>query len=124
MKTIYTTLILMMVFVCTTTAQYETIILNYEKSYFGENQPLPAEKYFIINGTIRSDVQYVEGLIYSAKGKDNRKPLLTNFWKRDYNNSAPVFNLPINIKLTEGKDYDILLNFYRDITEKERARSG
>ncbi len=122
MKIIYTTFILMMAFVCTTTAQYETIILNYEKSYFGENKPLPAEKYFIINGTIRPDVQYVEGKIFDDKGKEDRKPLSVSFWKRDYNNSAPVFNLPMNYKLSEGKDYDILLNFYRDISEKERAR--
>ncbi len=103
-------------------AQYETVLLNYEKSYFGENQPLPAEKYFIINGTIRPDVHYVEIKLFSAKGKEKRKPLAQNFWKRDFNNSAPVFNLPVNYKLKEGKDYDILLNFFRTITEKERAK--
>lgn len=103
-------------------AQYETVLLNYEKSYFGENQPLPADKYFIVNGTIRPDVHYVEINIFSPKGKDNRAPLLTNFWKRDFNNTAPVFNLPVNYKLQEGKDYDILFNFYRTITSKERAK--
>ncbi len=102
-------------------AQYETVLLNYEKSYFGENQPLPAEKYFIINGTIRPDVNYVEIQLFNAKGKDNRKALIKNFWKRDFNNSAPAFNLPVNYKLKEGKDYDILINFFRTITEKERA---
>lgn len=104
------------------TAQYETVLLNYEKSYFGENQPLPADKYFIINGTIRPDVQYVEISIFSPTGKDDRDPLMSNFWKREFNNTSPVFNLPVNYKLKEGKDYDILINFYRTISSKERAK--
>ena len=105
----------------TSTAQYETVLLNYEKSYFGENQPLPADKYFIINGTIRSDVQYVEVSLFSPKGNDDRSPLFHNFWKRRFNNTDQVFNLPVNYKLKEGKDYDILLNFYRTISSKERS---
>ncbi len=122
MRIIALLLPLLIIFINNVQAQYETVLLNYEKSYFGENQPLPAEKYFIINGTIRPDVHYVEIQLFSAKGKADRKPLETNFWKRDFNNSTPAFNLPVNYKLKEGKDYDILLNFFRTITEKERAK--
>lgn len=118
------TLLTILTLITTTSlfAQYETVLLNYEKSYFGENQPLPASKYFIVNGAIRSDVQYVELDIYKAKGKDNRKPLSSSFWKRDFNNSAPTFNLPVNYKLKEGRDYDYLFSFYRTVTSKERAK--
>ncbi len=122
MRTVVITILSVFSFLAVSQAQYETVILNYEKSYFGENQPLPAEKYFMINGTIRPDVQYVEMNLFSAKGKDKRKPLFENFWKRDFNNSAPTFNLPVNYKLKEGKSYDILINFYRSITERERAK--
>ncbi len=102
-------------------AQYETVLLNYKKSYFGENQPLPADKYFIVHGGIRTDVQYVELEIYSPKGKDDRSPLFTNFWKREFNNTEAAFNLPVNYKLREGKDYDYLFRFYRTISSRERA---
>ena len=117
--------IISFVLICVTNssfAQYETVLLNYEKSYFGENQPLPADKYFIVNGTIRSDIQYVEIKIFAPKGKDDRTPLFTNFWKREFDNNSAVFNLPVNYKLKEGKDHDILLNFYRTIRAKERAK--
>lgn len=103
-------------------AQYETVVLNYEKSYFGENQPLPAEKYFMLNGVVGVDIHFVEVKIYEAKGKEGRDPLFDTFWKKDKTNNSPSFNIPINYKLKEGKPYDILFNFYRPVTEKERAK--
>lgn len=121
MKKLLLTAILYMACLCYANAQYETVVLNYEKSYFGENQPLPAEKYFMLTGVVRMDIPFVEVKLYSEKGKDNRKPIYETSWKRALNNAAPNFNIPINYKLREGKSYDILINFYRTVTEKERT---
>jgi hypothetical protein len=40
-------------------AQYATLVLNYEKSCFGENEPLPAMKFFVVTGVANADIPYV-----------------------------------------------------------------
>ncbi len=102
--------------------QYQTVLLNYEKSSFGENEPLPAHKYFMLSGVVSQNIPMVEIKIYSSKGKEDRDPIFETEWKRDYANNSPGFNIPINYKLREGKAYDILVNFYREVTERELAK--
>jgi len=121
-KLILSTLSIFCFFITAIQAQYSTVVLNYEKSYFGENQPLPAERYFMLTGITTPDVHYMEVQIFSAKGKDKRDPIYATYWKRSKDNNSPSFNIPINSKLNEGSTYDVLINFYRVITERERAK--
>lgn len=102
-------------------AQVQTLVLNYEKSVLGENQPLPANENFIISGTAPNDVPYVEIQIFGAKGKDDRTPIYTAFWKRAVGNNNQNFSIPINQKLREGKDYDVVVQYFRTITQAEKA---
>lgn len=102
-------------------AQYSTLVLNYEKSCFGENEPLPARKNFVITGVANANIPYVEIAIYDEKHKADDLPVYATFWKRDMNSNSPKFTIPINQHLREGKAYDILIKYYRVATEGERT---
>ncbi len=103
----------------TVEAQYATLILNYEKSCFGENEPLPARKNFIITGIVNENIPYVEVEIYEEKHKENDAAVYKTFWKRDINSSSPKFTVSINQQLRESKAYDILIKYYRTTSEAE-----
>ncbi|MGB0862873.1 MAG: hypothetical protein ACPGXZ_08130, partial [Saprospiraceae bacterium] len=105
----------------TANAQYKTMILNYEKSCFGENEPLPTNKNFIINGVVNSNIAYVDVKIFSKKGIDG-ETIYSTFWKRDLNSQSLNFNLPINFNLREGKEYDFLIQYFRETSEAERKK--
>lgn len=102
-------------------AQYETLVLNYEKSCFGENEPLPAGKNFIITGVVNNNIEYVAVDIYSKKGIEKDEAIYGTFWKRDLNSESLNFSVPINYTLKEGREYDLLIQYFRRTTDKERA---
>lgn len=100
--------------------QYETLVLNYEKSCFGENEPLPAQKNFIITGNANNNIPFVEVTIYSSKGIEDSEPIYSTFWKRDLKSKSSNFSVPINFNLREGKEYDVLIRYFRQTTTPER----
>lgn len=102
-------------------AQYATLVLNYEKSCFGENELLPARKNFVVTGVANENIPFVEITIYEDKHQDEDLPVYTTFWKRDFNSNSPKFTVPINQQLREGKAYDILISYYRVANESEVA---
>ncbi len=102
------------------TAQYKTLVLNYEKSSFGENEPLPARSYFIITGVAGSNVPYVDLTIYPAKGDEDKAPVYETFWKKEMNSESLKFTIPVNHKLREGKEYDLLIRYYRATNQAEK----
>ena len=99
-------------------AQYKTIVYDYERNYFNDGAPLPAESFMLFNTNIKPDVQYVEVEIFKT-GKHN-KPLYKTFWKRSYNNTGEKLDLPINYKLRGGEDYDFELTTYRSTPDTEK----
>lgn len=101
-------------------AQYKTLVLNYEKSGFGENEPLPSRANFIITGVAGSNVPYVDLTIYPAKGKEDKEPVYETFWKRELNSQSLKFSIPVNHQLREGKEYDLLIRYYRTTNQEER----
>ncbi len=105
----------------TVNAQVSTLILNYEKSCFGENEPLPARKNFVITGVINSNIPYVEVEIYDEKHDDDDSPVYAAFWKSELKSTSTKFTVPINQKLRQGKAYDILIKYYRVSSESEQA---
>lgn len=123
MKTLQ--LLTIMAIVCsfsfTANAQYSTLVLNYEKSCFGENEPLPARKNFVITGIANSNIPYVEVAIYEAKHKEEDEAVYETFWKRDLNSQSPKFTVPVNQQLRESKSYDVLIKYYRVATEGEQT---
>lgn len=117
----WTLLVLLLGSIATAQAQYETLILNYEKSCFGENEPLPVRKNFLVNGVVQSNIQYVEVSLYPTRGLD-AAPVYENYWKRGLNSKNLNFTVPINFKLREGREYDIHIKYYRTTTKAERQK--
>lgn len=101
-------------------AQYTTVTFDFEKSYFGENQPLPAERSMMFTGTIPSEVNMVQVSIFSSKGKENRKALYTNLWRQSAGGDARVFNLPMNQKLRASTRYDLEIVYFKPISASEK----
>lgn len=106
--------------VFTANAQYKTMTLNYEKSCFGENEPLPARSNFIISGVANNNIPFVEVSIYTDKGIEDSEPIYATFWKRDLNSNSLKFSVPINFSLREGKEYDVLIQYFRQTDKSER----
>ncbi len=103
-------------------AQYETLVLNYEKSCFGENEPLPTRQNFIVTGVINNNINYVEVNIYAKKGVEKGDPIYSTFWKKSLNSKSLNFSIPINFNLRESKEYDIEFKFYKPTDDIERKR--
>ncbi len=124
MKPLFTSLALAICFLMATLSfgqQYETVVLNFEKSYFGENQPLPAGKYWMMTGVVNEEVPYMEVQLFPGKGR-NSKPIYETLWKRSLNKTSPDFSIPVNFKLRSGNNYDILINYYRELSTTERGK--
>lgn len=114
-------ILVLLLFTITANAQISTLILNYEKSCFGENEPLPARKNFVITGVINSNIPYVEVEIYDDKHDEDDAPVYAAFWKSELNNKSSKFTIPVNQKLRAGKAYDVLIKYYRVATETEQT---
>jgi len=100
-------------------AQYQTVIYDYEKNYFNQGQPLPAESYFMLSAPIRQDIQLVELEIYKP-GRSRLLPLYKTSWKRSFSNNAAAFELPVNYQLRGDGEYDLAIKSYRRVTDVER----
>jgi len=99
-------------------AQYVPVTFDYEKSYFNESLPLPAEKNFIIKSNISPAIEIVKVTIYK---NDSRKHAAHSaIWRRSFNNQTQNFDLPINYKLRGNSEYDFLLDYYRRVTDGEK----
>lgn len=102
--------------------EYQAVILNYDKSCFGNNQALPVGKYFVINGAVRSDISYVEALLYSAGRAEKGYPLFQGSWRRNVDGPrAALFNIPMNHQLIGNAEYDVVIQYFRETTPQERS---
>lgn len=104
-----------------TFSQLETVRFDYEKSYFNEGQPLPSESNLLFTGAISDIVSEVEISIFSAKGKADRNPLYNVTWRKPHNKTGGEFAMPVNFKFRSSAEYDIKVDYYRTVSEKERA---
>ena len=103
-------------------AQYATVKYDYELNRFGENQPLPAEQAIIFTGVVPPGIDLVEIQVLAAKGKKDREPLATGAWKRPFDKTSNTFNLPISYRLRGSKEYDVVINFYRSLSDSEKEQ--
>ena len=98
--------------------QNRTVVFDYERSYFDNDQPLPAATNFTITGPISDQVTMVEVKVYSDKPKEHESPLYQSLWKTNSPGNAQNFFLPVNLKL-RSTDYDLMINYYRGVDENE-----
>ncbi len=117
---VYIAIALMMATTLNLNAQHATVVYNYERNNFNENQPLPAETNFVVNGGVNADVNQVEVAIYRAKDRKKKKALYTGVWKRPIGNNQDMYSLPMNYQLKANDSYDIALTYYRNLSQAER----
>lgn len=110
--------ILMLVFsVCiayTANAQYTTVAYDYQKNYFNEGRPLPAEVQLLFSGQSEKEVELVELELYNEKGNSL---LFRNTWRAVEGNT---FYIPVNYRLYPSESYDIRISYYQQLSDNEK----
>lgn len=101
-------------------AQYAKVPLDFDRSYLGENELLPAEQNLLFTGAIPTYIDQVEIRIYHSKGKADKAPLHTAQWKRPLENQDATYSLPVNFKLRSGNQYDLEVLYFQRISNAER----
>lgn len=101
-------------------AQYKPVLYDYEKNYFNQGQPLPAESYLMFSGNAQKDVSAVQIEVFRPR-KKHKEALYEFTWKRSYSNTSENFEVPINYKLRGGNEYDFEINTYRKASETEKS---
>jgi hypothetical protein len=96
-------------------AQYKTVLFDYNKSFFNEGSPLPAESFLMLQGEVPADVNLVSANIFSANGK---QLLHKAVWKRAEADQGNTFQIPLTYKLRSDDKYSIRINYYKEINEQ------
>ncbi len=119
LKRLFTTLLVLAGL--TANAQYETVIFNYDKSYFNEGRSLPAESKFMLTGETNRDVQMVELLVYESPDTE-RKPIYSTIWKRQDSNSRNTYTIPVNFPLRGNDRYTFIINYYKPASVNQQKQ--
>jgi len=101
-------------------AQYTKVNLDFESSYIGENDPLPAAENLLLSGAIPTYIDRLEVKIYPSKGRQHKEALHTSVWQRPLGNKDAAYSLPIHYKLRPSSQYDIAITFFRSVKAQER----
>ncbi len=105
-------------------AQYEPAVFDYQHSYFNNGQVLKAESNLMISGTIHSDINRVEILLFDSENIN--KPLYSNLWKRSYESNTNLFQIPFSYYLRGNQKYDFIIKYFVGVKpeEKEKLRQA
>ncbi len=109
-----------LIYTSSTQAQFQSVVFNYEKSYFNENMPLPAEEIFMISGNVRPGTDMVEVSIHNTGNKWDEQELYKSVWKRPFVSKANVFTLPMNYELRGNRKYNFRFSYFENIQPRER----
>ncbi|PSR57011.1 hypothetical protein AHMF7605_27760 [Adhaeribacter arboris] len=102
-------------------AQYKTVVFNYERAYFDDGQPLPAENKFIISGEASANVEIVEVKIYHSPNI-KKSPFYQNTWEKRATSPPATFTLPVNQPLRGNQEYTLVLNYYSKASEEQQQQ--
>ncbi len=102
-------------------AQYETVLYDYARNWFGENQALPAEGHWMLTGALPEDVNMVELEIYNPRNS-GQQFLYRSDYQRPQGVSATQFTIPVNYKLRGNSAYNLRMLYYKDATDEDVAR--
>ncbi|QNF32040.1 hypothetical protein HUW51_04595 [Adhaeribacter swui] len=121
MKVKFYLLLLLFVGSSSAFAQYKTVLFNYERAYFDDGQPLPAETKFIITGEASATSDIIEVKIYHSSNTD-KVPFYQNTWERKPMNPTATFALPVNQPLRGNEEYTFLINYYAQISAEQQQQ--
>ncbi len=122
MKKILSFIIISLNLITLSFAQYKGVSFDEERSVFNENQPLPSESSIMLRGQANSNIHIINLEILDPKGKEDRKPLYSNRWKRTRGDNTAYFLLPINYPLKGNSTYDISIQYYQPATPEELTK--
>ncbi|PRY10136.1 hypothetical protein CLV24_11553 [Pontibacter ummariensis] len=120
MKKLYTLLFLLL-YASPLFAQYETVVFNYDRAYFNEGQPLPAESNLMLTGEVGRNIRLVELAIYRT-ADTSKEPLYTNIWKARGANTDKQFVLPVNYPLRGNEKYTLVLSYYAPASIRQKRQ--
>ncbi|RDV13030.1 hypothetical protein DXT99_21890 [Pontibacter diazotrophicus] len=118
MKKIYT-FFLLFLFSYPLFAQYETVVFNYDRTYFNEGQPLPAESNLMLTGDVGRNIGMVEVAVYRTPDT-SKDPLYKNVWKKRPASTDSRFTLPVNYPLRGNEKYTFVLNYYEPASAQQQ----
>ncbi|MEE4176855.1 MAG: hypothetical protein V2I46_05030 [Bacteroides sp.] len=104
--------------VLTLNAQYKSVQYNYEKNWLGENQPLPAESQWMLNGSMPASIDMVEMELFGSNDLD-KKPLFSSDYRSASGFQERTFSIPVNYMLRGNKEYTIRINYFRPAAPAE-----
>lgn len=100
-------------------AQYKTVMFNYERAYFNDGQPLPAESKFIITGDVPANIGMVAVKLYRSADTD-KEPFYKNAWTRQPTSRNNTFVVPINQPLRGNEEYTFVMNYYSKVSARQQ----
>lgn len=104
--------------VLTLNAQYKSVQYSYEKNWLGENQPLPAESQWMLNGSMPASIEMVELELYGSNDLD-RKPLYRSDFRKASGIQEGSFSIPVNYILKGNNEYTLRVNYFRPAAPTE-----
>lgn len=102
-------------------AQYETVVYDYSKNRFGENQPLPAEQQWMLSGETPKGIEMVEIQIFQPK-KSNPRLLYSSDYQRADGSESDRFTVPVNFKLHGNTAYDFRILYFKEASDSDMRR--
>lgn len=102
-------------------AQYETVVYDYSKNWFGENQPLPAEQRWMLTGETPEGIKMVELQIFQS-GKRSNRFLYASDYQRASGSESSRFTIPVNYKLHGNTAYDFKVLYFEDAGDADMRR--
>jgi hypothetical protein len=98
-------------------AQEKRITIDKNARQVNGGNAIPAGTYFLLEGAVPEDVQYVDVKI--ASGRLNSEPLFADSWKRSPYYNSSMFSIPVDQKLRFGSVYRLHADFYSTLKGEE-----
>ncbi|MFN2424148.1 MAG: hypothetical protein ABR572_10275 [Cryomorphaceae bacterium] len=102
-------------------AQYETVVYDYSKNWFGENQPLPAEERWMLTGETPEGIKMVELQIFQSGNRSDRL-LHASDYQRAEGSESTRFTIPVNYKLHGNTAYDFKVLYFQEAGDGDMRR--
>lgn len=102
-------------------AQYETVVYDYSKNWFGENQALPAEQQWMLKGLLPQEVDMVE-VELQRSGSRSGEALYRSDFQRPPGSTTDQFTIPVNFKLRGSTAYDVRLLYFIKAEDADMRR--
>lgn len=116
----FLTILTVLLSITWSTAQYATVNYDLQKNYFNDGQALPADVYLMFTGEIPPAVSRIELTILPENHKEKDKPLFTAAWQNTQKETPKNFQLPVNYGLKGSSFFDIVLEYYTELSAQER----